>query len=97
MTAGEGLLLLAASARAVRNFRIPSSTTSARLWNFLSSANGNASMAALYMCIAASERLTMIDESSCGAACPMGPRLSRGHFKSNEQRHEACFLVAPLD
>src|SRR3954447_17558605 len=41
-TAGDGLLLLAASPRAVRSFRKPSSTTSARLWNFLSSANGKA-------------------------------------------------------
>src|SRR5690242_10962759 len=65
---------------------MPSSTTSARLWNFLSSANGSASIAALYMCIAALERLTMIDESSCGAACPMGPRISKGQLAKRGSR-----------
>ena len=40
MTVGVGLLWLAASVSAVRNFRIPVRTTSARLWNFLSSGKG---------------------------------------------------------
>jgi hypothetical protein len=82
MTAGEGLLELAASVNAARNFRMPDKTTSARLWNFLSSAKGNASIAAVYMCIAASERSTMIDESpSSDAGCATSPQFSSGSIR----------------
>ena len=37
----------------------------------------------VYMCIAASERLTMIDESSCGAACPMAPRIRSRRYSAS--------------
>src|ERR1700753_2838057 len=79
MTVGVGRLWLAASVNAARNLRMPVRTTSARFWNFLSSGNGSESMAARYMCIAASARFTIVCASpSCLSNSPMTPQLVDG-------------------
>src|ERR1700739_3814396 len=79
MTVGLALLWFAASVSAGRSFRMPVRTTSARFWNFLSSGKGNESMAARYMCIAASARLTMVCASpSCGSNSAMAPQFVGG-------------------
>src|ERR1700694_1540442 len=91
MTDGVTLLRPAASDSVAWSLRSPVRITAARLENSGSPGSGRDSMAAVYMCIAASARPTITGASpSFGADSPTATRFFVEHVQAWPEHHSDC-------